>query len=69
MDVAAWLQDLGLERYVSAFRDNDMDAEVLLSRTPGCTISARRTTKTARSIPSSPSSSVPPGFESSRGDE
>ena len=22
MDVAAWLQDLGLERYVSAFRDN-----------------------------------------------
>src|SRR4030095_2642741 len=30
MDVAAWLQDLGLERYVSAFRDNDIDAEVLL---------------------------------------
>ena len=29
MDVAAWLQDLGLERYVSAFRDNDIDAEVL----------------------------------------
>jgi hypothetical protein len=27
MDVAAWLQDLGLERYVSAFRDNDIDAE------------------------------------------
>jgi class 3 adenylate cyclase len=33
MDVAAWLQDLGLERYVSAFRDNDMDAEVLLKLT------------------------------------
>ena len=29
MDVAAWLQDLGLERYVPAFRDNDIDGEVL----------------------------------------
>jgi class 3 adenylate cyclase/predicted ATPase len=29
MDVAAWLRDLGLERYVSAFGDNDIDAEVL----------------------------------------
>jgi len=29
MEVAAWLRDLGLERYVSAFRDNDIDAEVL----------------------------------------
>src|SRR4029077_11050507 len=29
MDVAAWLQDLGLERYAGAFRDNDIDAEVL----------------------------------------
>ncbi|MFL5269413.1 MAG: SAM domain-containing protein, partial [Stellaceae bacterium] len=29
MDVAAWLHGLGLERYVSAFRDNDIDAEVL----------------------------------------
>src|SRR5258707_5782857 len=29
MDVAAWLQGLGLERYVRAFRDNDIDAEVL----------------------------------------
>jgi len=33
MDVAAWLQDLGLERYASAFRDNDIDAEVLLKLT------------------------------------
>ena len=32
MDVAAWLQSLGLERYVPAFRD-DIDAEVLPSRT------------------------------------
>jgi hypothetical protein len=29
MDAAAWLQSLGLERYASAFRDNDVDAEVL----------------------------------------
>jgi hypothetical protein len=29
MDVPAWLRDLKLERYVSAFRDNDIDAEVL----------------------------------------
>ena len=29
MDVAAWLRDLELARYVSAFRDNDIDAEVL----------------------------------------
>jgi class 3 adenylate cyclase/predicted ATPase len=33
MDVAAWLQDLGLERYVPAFHDNDIDAEVLLKLT------------------------------------
>jgi class 3 adenylate cyclase/predicted ATPase len=29
MDVAAWLQGLGLERYVLAFRDNEIDWEVL----------------------------------------
>jgi len=29
MDIAAWLQDLGLERYVSAFRENEIDWEVL----------------------------------------
>jgi len=29
MDVAAWLQSLGLERYEQAFRDNDVDGEVL----------------------------------------
>ena len=27
MDIAEWLQDLGLERYVPAFCDNDIDAE------------------------------------------
>jgi class 3 adenylate cyclase/tetratricopeptide (TPR) repeat protein len=29
MDVAEWLRGLGLEQYVSAFRDNDVDGEVL----------------------------------------
>jgi hypothetical protein len=31
MDVAAWLQDLGLERYTPAFRDNEIDERVLPS--------------------------------------
>src|SRR5262249_12457542 len=29
MDIAAWLRRLGLEQYVPAFRDNDVDGEVL----------------------------------------
>src|SRR5499427_9141830 len=29
MDIEAWLQGLGLERYAPAFRDNEIDAEVL----------------------------------------
>src|SRR6266852_1082169 len=29
MDVAAWLSGLGLEQYAPAFRDNDVDGEVL----------------------------------------
>jgi hypothetical protein len=29
MDVVAWLRELGLERYAPAFRDNDVDGEVL----------------------------------------
>jgi class 3 adenylate cyclase len=29
MDVAEWLRDLGLEQYAPAFRDNDIDREVL----------------------------------------
>jgi class 3 adenylate cyclase/predicted ATPase len=29
MDIAAWLRNLGLERYVSAFRENEIDWEVL----------------------------------------
>ena len=33
MDVTAWLQDLGLERYVPAFRENEIDERVLPSLT------------------------------------
>src|SRR5215212_2952654 len=29
MDIAAWLKGLGLERYLPAFCDNDVDAEIL----------------------------------------
>jgi class 3 adenylate cyclase len=29
VDVAAWLHDLGLERYAQAFRDHDIDPEIL----------------------------------------
>ena len=29
MDIAAWLRGLGLERYEPAFRENEIDAEVL----------------------------------------
>jgi class 3 adenylate cyclase len=29
MDVSAWLPGLGLERYAPAFRDNDINAEIL----------------------------------------
>ena len=29
MDVAEWLRGLGLEHYAPAFRDNDIDGEVL----------------------------------------
>jgi hypothetical protein len=33
MDVAAWLQGLGLERYVPAFRDNEIDWDAQMSAT------------------------------------
>ena len=29
MDVGAWLKGLGLEQYEAAFRENDVDAEML----------------------------------------
>ena len=34
MDIPAWLRGLGLEQYEPAFRDNDIDAEVLPRLTP-----------------------------------
>jgi class 3 adenylate cyclase/predicted ATPase len=34
MDIEAWLRRLGLEQYAPAFRDNDIDAEVLPRLTP-----------------------------------
>src|SRR5262249_357776 len=33
MDIEAWLQGLGLERYVPAFRENEIGAEVLAELT------------------------------------
>ena len=33
MDIATWLRDLGLERYLEAFRANDVDADVLRALT------------------------------------
>ena len=34
MDIEAWLRGLGLEQYAPAFRDNDIDADVLPRLTP-----------------------------------
>jgi predicted ATPase/class 3 adenylate cyclase len=39
MDVAAWLLGLGLEQYTPAFRDNDVDGEVLPELTAGDLVS------------------------------
>jgi hypothetical protein len=33
VDIATWLQKLDLERYTSAFQENDIDAEVLMELT------------------------------------
>jgi SAM domain (Sterile alpha motif) len=33
VDVASWLRELGFERYEAAFRENDVDAELLLGLT------------------------------------
>jgi hypothetical protein len=40
MDVATWLRGLGLEQYAPAFRDNDVDGEVLPELTADDLISA-----------------------------
>ena len=29
MDIGAWLRDLGLDQYEQAFRDNDVDVDLL----------------------------------------
>ncbi|MBV9814907.1 MAG: adenylate/guanylate cyclase domain-containing protein, partial [Alphaproteobacteria bacterium] len=34
MDIATWLRGLGLERYEPAFRDNEIDSQVLPKLTP-----------------------------------
>jgi hypothetical protein len=36
VDIAAWLRELGLERFEAVFRDNEIDAEVLPELTGGC---------------------------------
>ena len=45
MDIAAWLQDLGLGQYEQAFRENDVDAEVLPEFTADNLISIARASK------------------------
>jgi hypothetical protein len=35
VDIAAWLRELGLERYQPAFRENEIDWEVLPELTEG----------------------------------
>jgi hypothetical protein len=42
MDVEGWLQGLGLERYVPAFRDNEIDWEVLPKLTSDASRDARK---------------------------
>ena len=39
MDLAAWPRGLGLEQYAPAFRDNDVDGEVLPQMTADDSIS------------------------------
>jgi hypothetical protein len=65
MDVAAWLRDLGLERYVPAFRDNDIDAEVLPKLTAedlqGLAVPNRARAQRQRLVPISRWLSLTPG--------
>jgi hypothetical protein len=42
MDIAAWLQSQGLERYVTAFRDNEIDWEVITEADVGGSQGDRR---------------------------
>ena len=34
IDVGAWLRGLGLAQYEAAFRDNDIDADLLMGSPP-----------------------------------
>src|SRR5215472_3366416 len=71
LDVASWLRDLGLERYEPAFRENEIDAEVLAQLTEsdlaalGLPIGPRRKLLTAITAlrdgaPPSPAAEQPP---------
>ncbi len=42
MEIGVWLRGLGLEQYEPAFRDNDIDAEVLPELTANDLIEHRR---------------------------
>src|SRR6516164_4884639 len=73
MDVAAWLKGLGLERYAAAFRDNEIDWQVLPSLTAddlkdiGIAVVGHRRRLieaiAALRLPAGPAS-APPSFES-----
>jgi hypothetical protein len=54
MDVVGWLRGLGLEQYAPAFRDNDVDAEVLPELTSDDLISIGVTPRSAIAAGSSP---------------
>ena len=45
VDIAAWLHGLGLQQYEQAFRENDVDAEVLPELTADNLISIARASK------------------------
>ena len=51
MDVVAWLRGLGLERYAPAFRDNDVDGEVLPALTTDDLISIGAVSYTHLTLP------------------
>ena len=57
MDIAAWRRELGLERYEQAFRENEIDAKILLKLTAddlkdiGVTIVGHRRASCSRQLP------------------
>jgi len=56
VDIAAWLNRLGLQRYEQAFRDHDVDAEVLPELTADDLISIGVTSRSATAASYSPPS-------------